>query len=143
MDFFIQDNMIGIAFTGIFGFAFLLYFIIESVFFYHTKTIMVQNLIAYLLFKKRFKNILPPWWSIESIKVYSNGFFKYKVWVDIKLKSRSNHTTGGWIEMNKFFQIETSSFEKLRYSMEFYDRELSNENKKSYQRDKLLQDLGV
>lgn len=141
MDFFIQDNIIGIAFSGITGLIFLLYFIIESLFFYHTKTLMIQNFIAYNVFKKRFRKLLPPWWSIESVKVYSNGFLKYRVWVDIKLKTKYEHTTSGWIEMDKFLKID--NIDNLRYQMEFYDRELSSDKKKSYNRDKLLEDLGI
>lgn len=143
MEFIIENNMIGITLSGITGLLFLFYFIIESVFFHHTKTIMIQNFIAYIFFKKRFSKILPPWWSIQSVKIYSNGFLNYKVWVSIKLETKSNHTTAGWIEMNKFFQINFSNFESLSYNMEFYDRELSDEKKKSYNREKILNDLGV
>jgi hypothetical protein len=141
MDFFIQDNIIGIAFSGITGLIFLLYFIIESLFFYSTKTLMIQNFIAYKVFKKRFRKLLPTWWSIESVQVYSNGFLKYRVWVDIKLKTKSEYTTSGWIKMDRLLKID--NIDNLRYQMEFYDKELSTDNKISYNRDKLLEDLGI
>lgn len=43
--------------------------------------------------------------------------------------------------MDKLLKID--NIDNLRYQMEFYDRELSPDKKMSYNRDKLLEDLGI
>lgn len=71
MDFFIQDNMVGLEFTGLSGMILLIYLIIESMFFYHTKTLIIQNLIVYNIVKRKLnkyiskmRTLYSTWWIL-------------------------------------------------------------------------------
>lgn len=66
MDFFIQDNMVGLEFTGLSGMILLIYLIIESMFFYHTKTLIIQNLIVHNIVKRKLNKFISKMITLDS-----------------------------------------------------------------------------
>ena len=145
MEFIIENNMIGITLSGITGLLFLFYFIIESVFFYHTKTIMIQNFVVYHIVKYKLNKILSKrtlesnWWVLKSIKVYGNGFLKYNVWVELEL-IYTKETTASWVKVDRLINF---NLDNLKEQMLYYDSAVPKSKKISIKRNKILEKIGI
>lgn len=145
MEFIIENNMIGITLSGITGLLFLFYFIIESVFFYHTKTLMIQNFVVYHIVKYKLNKILSKrtlesnWWILKSIKVYGNGFLKYNVWVELEL-IYTKETTASWVKVDRLINF---NLDNLKEQMLYYDSAVPKSKKISIKRNKILEQIGI
>lgn len=144
MEIVIEDNIIGISF-GLSGLLFLFYFIIESVFFYHTKTLMIQNFVVYNIVKYKLNKILSKrtlesnWWILKSIKVYGNGFLKYNVWVEIEL-IYTKETTTGWVKVDRLINF---NLDNLKEQMLYYDSAVPKSKRISIKRNNILEQIGI
>lgn len=146
MDFFIQDNIVGLEFTGLSGMILLIYLIIESMFFYHTKTLIIQNLIVHNIVKRKLNKYISKmrtldstWWILKSLEIHGNGFLKYKAWVKIEMINTSGETSC-WVDVNRLLIF---NLDNLKEQMDYYESAIPKSKRKSIKRNNILDELGI
>jgi len=147
-----EPNVIGVAFTGIFGFILLSYLLFEMIFYGHLRILFSHKALINIGLEKRIRKSFPPWWKITNIYQLSGinrPPYKSRVWVEIE--SEYNYYDGffnkasdalfnkasGWVELDRLGRVEKV------FDFSYKDELIPDSFKKKWRRDKLLSDLNI
>ena len=147
MNFYSDGTTIGVSIT-IWGLLFLAYLSFEIYSLYKTRMLFIHKLLLYFRVKRDLKRILPPWWCIKRIRLFSMyKKSKYlvsppegiKVHVDFKIKEGN---PSWWVDE----EITVNIFGKRKTSLDnldLADITISDDIKKKYKRNSILEELGI
>ena len=140
IDFYQHGSQIGISLHGWGGFLLITYFVLEMVFLFLTKSLLIHKLFIWFNLRRQLKKMIPNWWKISKISLItinrkSTGF---EVYVQVKNKI-NNNWTNDYIIVNWLGVIKN---QKLLKSIKSHD--VGEEFKiKQWQRNKILEDIGI
>jgi len=112
--------------------------------------LLIQHLLVNINLRKKIKKSVPPWWKIiklDTLTSENRPSFKYRVWVELEIKdvdkSSREYLTYiykryGWVLLDRFGKIEEI---KLNIDLDYNDKHISDDIKKQYNREKLLNEL--
>jgi hypothetical protein len=137
-----NGEVVGLVFKGVSGFLILLYLIMEIGFIYHTRMTFIQMILLNIGLYKRIQKSLPPWWKVHKtthLCGFNRPLFKYRVWVELRLKESHTNKYDGWVYLDIFGRFENKG-EINEILLTF---KVPEDIKKKYQREKLLNDLNI
>lgn len=140
-----NGEVVGLVFKGVSGILILLYLIMEIGFIYHTRITFIQMIIINIGLNKRIQKSLPPWWKVyktNQLCGINRPFLKYRVWVELRLKESNTYSKNysGWVYLDRFGRFE----DKFKLNETLLSLKIPSEDiKKKYQREKLLNDLNI
>jgi len=147
MEFYCNGTIIGVSLT-IWGLLFLAYLSFEIYSVYKTSMLFIHKIFIYFKIKRELKEVLPPWWCIKEIGLFSMyKKSKYivsppegiKVQVDFKIKEGN---PSWWVNE----EITVNIFGKIISSLDnldLADITISDDIKKKYKRNSILEELGI
>lgn len=140
IDVYHHGSQIGISLHGWGGFLIITYFVLEMVFLFLTKSLLIHKLFIWLRLRRQVKQLIPKWWKISQISLItierkSTGF---EVYVQVKNKI-TNNWTNDYVIVNWFGKIKNQKLTKLIKS-----HDVGEELKiKEWMRNKVLEDIGI
>lgn len=145
MEVIIEGSNIGISFSGLFGFILLIYLLVEIISFSTTSTSLTHKIFLFFVVRKSFKKLIPGWWNIKMISFLTISRKSYNhrcVYIEVerKLPGYKREWTNFVVEVDNFGKIiNYSNLNQIKY----YDRDLSEDFKLQFNRNKTLEKLGI
>jgi len=141
IDFYQHGSQIGISLHGWGGFLLITYFVLEMVFLFLTKSLLIHKLFIWFNLRRQLKKMIPNWWKISKISLItinrkSTGF---EVYVQVKSKLVVSDWTNDYVVVDWLGRIK---HQKIIEGIKYYDDRKSDEIK-SWQRNKILEDIGI
>lgn len=142
IDVYTHGSQVGISLHGFGGFLLLLYFTIEMVFLFTTKSLLIHKLFLWFRVSREVRKIIPNWWMVHSVHPMtitkkSTGF---EVYIEIKSNIKSNkRLVSDWIICDFWGRIK---YQVLIKRIKSEDVEHVEEIK-SWKRDKALENIGI
>lgn len=140
IDVYQHGSNIGISLHGWGGFLLITYFVLEMVFLFLTKSLIIHKLIIWFKVRREVIKLIPNWWKIDSVNILTIERLNtgYKVYVQIKSKL-SNDWTNDHIIVNWLGKIKN---QKLIEGIKYYDDRKSDEIKR-WKRNNTLENIGI
>ena len=143
MEFYSDGVNIGVVFSGIGGLLLLIYIALVIVNFGVTRTFLSHKIFLYFRVRKQLKKIIPSWWVIKKVdfltlKRSSFGRKDIYVYVERDIPGYPHRNTSSWVTMNNFGKIID-----IGTDLRIYDEELNDGVKLTYNRNKVLEELGI
>lgn len=141
IDIYTQGSQIGISIHGLSGFFLLTYFIIEMIFLFSTKSLLIHKILIYIRLHKELKKVIPVWWKVDQINILTieRKSIGYEVYVKVSSKIEKRRWTNDFVIVDHFGRIKSHSLSK---SIKINDRGKEMEIKK-WKRNKMLKDIGI
>lgn len=140
IDFYQNGHQIGISLHGWGGFLIITYFVLEMVFLFLTKSLLIHKLFIWFNLRRQLKKIIPDWWLVDKVNALTIERINtgYKVYVQISSKL-DNNWTNDYVIVNWFGKIKN---QKIIEGIKYYDDRKSDEIK-NWKRNKVLEDIGI
>jgi hypothetical protein len=153
IDFFHEGSNVGFSINGVSGFLFLIYIIIEIVFYLITKTFLVHKLFIGLRVRYQVIKVLPKWWCIKKISYLTinrnkiqnrihDDYGRYEVYIELKSKLSTDDNTIQTNDCLKVNWLGEIFREDLTSNIEFYDNRYQKEIKQ-WLRNNALEEIGI
>lgn len=135
-----QGSQVGISLHGLGGFFLITYFVLEVVFLFLSKSLLVHKLFIWIRLRRQIKKLIPGWWEISKISLITinRKSVGFEVYVQVKNKI-NNNWTNDYVIVNSWGRIRSQKLTKLIKS-----HDVGEELKiKEWQRNKILEDIGI
>jgi hypothetical protein len=139
IDVYQHGSNIGISLHGWGGFLLITYFVLEMVFLFLTKSLLIHKLFIWFRVRREVKKLIPKWWKLDKVNVLTieRVNTRYKVYVQLRSRLMVSDWTNDHIIVDWLGSIKN---QKLIEGIKYYDDRKSDEIKR-WKRDNILEKI--
>jgi hypothetical protein len=139
IDVYQHGSNIGISLHGWGGFLLITYFVLEMVFLFLTKSLLIHKLFIWFRVRRKVKKLIPKWWKLDKVNVLTieRVNTRYKVYVQLRSRLMVSDWTNDHIIVDWLGSIKN---QKLIEGIKYYDDRKSDEIKR-WKRDNILEKI--